>query len=125
MRYVSPNYEVVVNAQGGYSALERLGFKPESTNREDEMAKKKKTVVNATAKLETKPAANVEAVETQGRSRNQLMEVVKSRGIKNFRVMNKAELREIFNGASQTRISEIQVEAVTRWKSGWGKKKEQ
>jgi len=125
LRYYSENHEVAINAQGGYAALERLGFKPELTNREDKMAKKKKTVVKAAAKPETKPAAKVEAVETQGRSRNQLMEVVKSRGIKNFRVMNKAELREIVNGASQTRISEIQVEAVSRWKSGWGKKKEQ
>jgi len=114
MRYVHPDHNVVINAQGGYAALERLGFKTEG----DEMAKKKK-------KVAAKPAVKVEKVETVGRSRNQLMEVVKSRGIKNFRVMNKAELTEIVNGASQTRISEIQVEAVDRWKSGWGKKKEQ
>ncbi len=116
MRYTSPNHDVVINAQGGYAVLERLGFKTE----EDVMAKKKKTAVKATAK----PAVKVEKVETEGQSRNQLMEAVKSRGIKNFRVMNKAELAEIVGGAKADRVAEIQKQAVERWKSGWGTKKE-
>lgn len=112
MKYVHPDHNVVINAQGGYAVLERLGFKTEG----DEMAKKKKPAA-------TKPAVKEETPVRPAKSRNELMQEVKSRGIKNFRVMNKAELIEIFNGASQTRISEIQVEAVDRWKSGWGTKK--
>lgn len=79
------------------------------------MAKKKKAAA--------KPAAKVEKVETEGQSRNQLMETVKLRGIKNFRVMNKAELAEIVGGARADRVTEIQQQAVARWKAGWGKKK--
>ena len=87
------------------------------------MAKKKKAAVKATPKPATKPAVKVEKAETEGQSRNQLMEEVKSRGIKNFRVMNKAELTEIVGGAKPERIEAIQKEAVNRWKSGWGTKK--
>lgn len=74
-------------------------------------------------KVAAKPAVMEETPVRPAKSRNELMQEVKSRGIKNFRVMNKAELIEIVNGASQTRISEIQVDAVMRWKSGWGTKK--
>ncbi len=117
MRYVHPDHGVVINAQGGYAVLERLGFKSETQTKGDEMAKKKK-------KAAAKPAVKVEKAETQGQSRNQLMQEVKSRGIKNFRVMNKAELSEIVAGAKADRIQEIMDQAVKRWKSGWGTKKE-
>ena len=113
MKYFSENHEVVINASGGYAVLERLGFK---TQTEDVMAKKKKAAA--------KPAVKVEKTETEGQSRNQLMEMVKSRRIKNFRVMNKEELAEIVSGAKADRIAEIQKQAVERWKSGWGTKKE-
>ncbi len=124
MRYVHPDYDAVINAQGGYAVLERLGFKPETQTKEDEMAKKKKAAAKAAAKPATKPAAKVEKDETQGQSRKQLMEEVKSRGIKNFRVMNKTELSEIVGGAKADRIQEIMEQAVKRWKSGWGTKQE-
>ena len=113
MKYHSPNHDIVINAQGGYAVLERLGF----ITKEDTMAKKKKAAA--------KPAAVVEKAVTEGQSRNQLMETVKSRGIKNFRVMNKVELAEIVGGAKPERIDAIQKEAVRRWKSGWGTKKEE
>lgn len=55
-----------------------------------------------------------------GPSRQELMELAKSKKIKNFRVMNKEELAEIVkSGTSQTRIKEIEETAVKRWKSGW------
>jgi hypothetical protein len=112
VKYTSPNHDVVINAQGGDAVLERMGFKTE----EETMAKKKKAAA--------KPApVKVEKAVTEGQSRNQLMEVVKSRGIKNFRVMNKVELAEIVGGAKADRVAEIQKQAVERWKSGWGKKK--
>ena len=113
MRYVSENHEVVVNAQGGYAALGRLGFKLE--NREGEVSKKKTKDKAAPVK--------VEKSETKGQSRNQLMAEVQRRGIKNFRVMNKEELEMIVGGAPVAQIEAIQLAAVTRWKSGWGKKK--
>lgn len=116
MRYISEKHEVVINAQGGYAALERLGFKPETQIKESQMAKKKKAA--------KKSAVKVEKTETQDQSRNQLMEMVKLRGIKNFRVMNKAELAEIVSGAKADRVAAIQKQAVERWKSGWGTKKE-
>ena len=121
MKYFSQNHDVVINASGGYAVLERLGFKTEG----DEMAKKKKAAAKAAAKPATKPTVKVEQGEAQGLSRSQLMEVVKSRGIKNFRVMNKTELAEIVGGTKEDRIQEIMEQAVKRWKSGWGTKKEE
>ena len=112
MKYFNENRNVVINASGGYAVLERLGFKPETQTREGNVAKKKKA-----------PAVKSVKAETEGLSRNQLMEEAKSRGIKNFRVMNKAELTEIVGGAKSERIETIQKEAVGRWKSGWGTKK--
>lgn len=119
MKYFSQNHDVVVNASGGYAVLERLGFKTE----EGEMAKKKKVASVKKAAVKA-PAVKSAKVETTGLSRNQLMEEVKSRGINNFRVMNKAELAEIVGGAKADRVAEIQKQAVERWKSGWGTKKE-
>lgn len=96
------------------------------------MAKKKMSKTESPTKQKTgasknkKPAVQKKAaVDVAGQSRNHLMLEVKSRGIKNFRVMNKAELAEIVGGADPDRIAEIQKEAVARWKSGWGKKKQQ
>jgi hypothetical protein len=107
----------VINAQGGYALLERLGFKTE----EGEMAKQKK--VTDVKKAEAKESV-VKSTKTEdaGLSRNQLMEEVRKRGIKNFRVMNKAELSEIVGGAKPARIETIQKGALTRWKAGWTKK---
>lgn len=139
MRYSSEKHEVVINAQGGYAALERLGFKPETQTKESEMGKKKKAASKTAAPVKVELASRktidkaseefrkkivATKAEPQGQSRNQLMEAVKSRGIKNFRVMNKAELAEIVGGAKADRIAEIQKQAVERWRSGWGTKKE-
>lgn len=118
MKYFSQNHDVVIHASGGYAVLERLGFK---TERDDMTKKKKPAAVKKTAAKE--PAVKSAKAEDAGLSRNQLMEEVKSRGIKNFRVMNKAELAEIVGGAKPERIEEIKKEAVTRWKAGWGPKK--
>jgi hypothetical protein len=61
-----------------------------------------------------------------GPSRQELMELAKSKKIKNFRVMNKEELAEVVkSGTSQVRIKEIQDIAVKRWKSGWSANKDQ
>jgi len=58
-------------------------------------------------------------------SRNALMLKAKDRGIKNFRVLNKAELGQVLaDGATQTQIDEVVAGAVTRWKAGWGSRAE-
>jgi len=59
-------------------------------------------------------------------TRNALMLMAKERGIKNFRVLNKAELVEVLTeGVTAERIQEVITGAVTRWKAGWGSKKAQ
>jgi len=56
-------------------------------------------------------------------SRNALMLKAKDRGIKNFRVLNKAELGTVLaDGVAQTQIDEVVAGAVARWKAGWGSK---
>ncbi len=55
-------------------------------------------------------------------SRADLMDQVRARGIKNFRVMNKAELAAVLDEKDQKKIDQIIAGAVARWKSGWGTK---
>ena len=62
--------------------------------------------------------------ERSGLSRQELMELARSKKIKNFRVMNKAELVEIIkSGTTAARAKEIEETAVKRWKSGWSTNK--
>lgn len=64
-------------------------------------------------------------VNVGGPSRQELMELARSKKIKNFRVMNKAELAEIVkSGTTVTRAKEIEETAVKRWKSGWSVNKD-
>ena len=59
-----------------------------------------------------------------GASRNELMLVVKERGVRNFRVLNKQELTEVLRNISDRKaVDAIVAGAVARWKAGWGKKK--
>lgn len=58
--------------------------------------------------------------ETGGPTRQELMELARSKKIKNFRVMNKEELAEVVKeSTSKSRAKEIEETAVKRWKSGW------
>lgn len=63
-----------------------------------------------------------EILASKPESRNDLMLKVKAKGIKQFRVMNKAEMTEVLS-ATPERIKEIQDGAVLRWKQGFGKRK--
>jgi hypothetical protein len=56
-------------------------------------------------------------------SRNSLMLQVKAKGIKNFRILNKSELRRVLALNDQATIDAIVEGAVARWKSGWKSKK--
>lgn len=71
-------------------------------------------------KQETEPI-QVEAKVT----RQALMLKAKEKGIKNFRVLNKAELGLVLaDGVTPEEITKIVSGAVARWKSGWGSKKD-
>jgi hypothetical protein len=76
----------------------------------------------------TKPATVILNPAPIPMTRTELMLEAKARGIKQFRVMNKAELSEIVHllqtdlgEAGNNRIQAIQKTAVARWKSGWKK----
>ena len=57
-------------------------------------------------------------------SRHDLMLQARDKGVKNYRVLNKAELAEVVKEkTTKARIDEIVKGAVARWKSGWGKRK--
>lgn len=57
-------------------------------------------------------------------TRQAMMMIAKERGIKNFRVLNKAELGQVLaEGVTPERIQEVVSGAVVRWKTGWGTKK--
>ncbi|MDI6606522.1 MAG: hypothetical protein QME65_05235 [Candidatus Omnitrophota bacterium] len=59
-------------------------------------------------------------------TRNELMLQAKAKGIKNFRILNKAELEEVLKEVTtQERITEVVNQAIARWKSGWNKKKKE
>jgi len=64
------------------------------------------------------PATNKKAKKADGGfSRQEMMEVARSKKMKYFRVMNKKELAEVTAvGCSVGRLSEIQTAAVKRWK---------
>ena len=60
---------------------------------------------------------------TETHSRAQLMEQARSQGIKNFRILNKAELSEILlKDTTEAKIQKITKGAVSRWRKGWGTK---
>ena len=67
---------------------------------------------------------NKEIKAEKGPSRNDLMLQAKAKGIKNFRILNRAELTEVLRSDICTEgISVIVTSAVNRWKSGWGTRK--
>jgi len=82
------------------------GFEVKETRKQEEIIVKGKVLKKKT--------------EASGPSRQELMELARSKKIKNFRVMNKEELAEIVkSGTSAARAKEIEETAVKRWKSGW------
>ena len=89
-------------------------------------AQKKKNKAKSKAQKPKVPAKMLKKAETGDTranepSRNELMMQAKTKGIKNFRVINKQELVEILKeGTTPERINEIVAEAVARWKKGWG-----
>ena len=59
-------------------------------------------------------------------TRQAFMLLAKERGVKNFRVLNKAELTQVLaDGVTPEQIQEVVAGSVARWKAGWGSKKVQ
>jgi hypothetical protein len=68
--------------------------------------------------------ADPETASEPKQTRHALMLRAKEKGIKNFRVLNKAELAQILSDTiMQEEIDVVVKGAVARWKSGWGFKK--
>ncbi|MFH2146305.1 MAG: hypothetical protein ABII75_09825 [Candidatus Omnitrophota bacterium] len=77
-------------------------------------------------KKKTKKQKVVEAKPEVKQNRNELMLMAKDRGIKNYRVLNKEELKQVLvEDVTADQIQKVVDGAVARWKSGWGKKKVQ
>lgn len=56
------------------------------------------------------------------KSRNDLMLEAKAKGIKNFRILNKAELQKVLEpSTTKEEAAEVVKNAVIRWKAGWSK----
>jgi len=63
-------------------------------------------------------------MSTNSPSRKDLMLMAKERGIKYFRILNKAELKEILEVPDDSSNYEAIIEkAIERWKAGWGTRK--
>lgn len=87
--------------------------------------KKRKTVeAKETKKVTAEVSSPKEGFALHaGASRNELMLAAKERGVKNFRVLNKQELADVLkNIGDQKAVDAIVSGAITRWKSGWGKR---
>ncbi|MFH2026778.1 MAG: hypothetical protein ABIK30_13355 [bacterium] len=74
----------------------------------------------------TKKQKVVEVKPEVKQNRNELMLMAKDRCIKNYRVLNKEELKQVLaDGVTAEQIQKVVDGAVARWKSGWGSKKVQ
>lgn len=79
---------------------------------------------SAKRKVENARIAEAVSPVLANKSRNDLMLEAKAKGIKNFRILNKAELGKVLdpNTTQQEREATVK-EAVKRWKAGWSKNK--
>jgi len=120
MNFIKEGSALTVRGAGprAVAVLERLGYIEEDVVAKNKSVEKKKEVVT---KPVTKKEPDVKTlVQTMvGGTRSELMAKVKEMGVKNFRVLNKAELSEIVAGASTDRMIVIVDGAVARWKAGW------
>lgn len=73
----------------------------------------------------TKKTKEVAETKIEKKTRADLMAEAQKAGVKNFRVLNRAELEEVLKHiANPKTVVEIVDKAVARWKAGWGKGKE-
>lgn len=87
--------------------------------------KKQKVVKDKKVATDSSPSPKEGIVMHAGVSRNELMLAAKESEVKNFRVLNKQELTDVLkNIGDQKAVDAIVANAVSRWKSGWGKRKD-
>ena len=92
--------------------------------KQKQKSKKQKAAEDKKVSAVNSPSPKEGIVMHAGASRNELMMAAKERGVKNFRVLNKQELSEVLkNIGDQKAVDAIVAEAVARWKSGWGSRK--
>ena len=88
--------------------LQKHGIKPNKSARAKAIVEERATEINKEIK------------ETKGPSRNDLMLKAKENGIKNFRILNKAELQQVLDpGMPPEAMKAIVDVAIARWKAGW------
>jgi hypothetical protein len=100
------------------------------TETKDENMEYPEKETDITVENEVKPEPEIETEQAVAINpdstinRQVLMLVAKERGIKNFRVLNKAELTQVLSDtATPEQINKIVAGSVARWKNGWGRKK--
>jgi len=110
---------VIGDADAKYMGIAKGGGKWFKNHKTGTLYRVEGNEVKETRKAEA-TKASIQKTKGDGPSRNELMEAVRARKVKNFRVMNKQELAEVIkDDTTVSRIKEIQEAAVKRWKSGW------
>jgi len=110
---------VIGDADAKYMGIAKTGGKWFKNHKTGTLYRVDGNEVKETRKTEA-TKAYIRKAKGDGPSRNELMEAVRAKKVKNFRVMNKEELAEVVkDGTMASRIKEIQETAVKRWKSGW------
>ena len=110
---------VIGDADAKYMGIAKTGGKWFKNHKTGTLYRVDGNEVKETRKTEA-TKAYIRKAKGDGPSRNELMEAVRAKKVKNFRVMNKEELAEILKpDTTPVRIREIQEIAVKRWKSGW------
>ncbi len=89
--------------------LEKHGIKPNKTQKQNVVVEERAAEINK------------EIREEKGPSRNDLMLKAKASGIKNFRILNKEELKQVLDPGMPVEAMKAIVDvAIARWKSGFG-----
>jgi L-lactate utilization protein LutB len=90
------------------------------------ISKKVKEHPEIAPKADSSPSPKEGVVMHAGASRAQLMDACKQKGVKNYRVINKAEMVDILaHIGDQAYVDRVVAGAVARWKAGWGSGKKQ
>ncbi len=99
--------------------------KTESQAKIKEITKRHNLSGNSKKKKQVTAGTNHPKTTSNGPTRNSLMLEAKKRGIKYFRVMNRAELEQVLKAkVTQEEILQVGQAAKERWQTGWKKNKE-
>ena len=79
--------------------------------------------INFVSNKDNKPSPKEGIRMAAGTTCAELRQVCKEKGIKNFGVLDKAEMEDILaHIGDQEHINKVVAKAVAEWKGGWGKK---